>query len=76
MRKHKRAIARATMERMGIKRINKPRINTLGHPIPSIFASEWRKNVSVTPEVNKRAAKQRAAKEKKRQIRNCRRANG
>ena len=66
MRKLKRAVARATMERKGFKHINKPRHDIYGRVIPSIFAAEWRDNVTVMPEINRKAAKQREKNETKR----------
>lgn len=43
MRKLKRSIARARMERLGVLHINKKRRDRKGHALPSYFADNWRK---------------------------------
>ena len=45
MRKYLRSIARAKMEREGVKHINKPRRDIRGYKTDSYFAENWRKGL-------------------------------
>lgn len=75
LRKLKRSVARAKMNRMGLERLNRKRFAGAGKPVKSFFADNWRRYLKM-PVVHetKRTQDARKAREEKRLQRNRKRA--
>lgn len=72
MKKLMRSMARANMERAGMKHINKP-VMFRGHKLPSTFAQKWRDYAVVPERILKACQKDQDKQAARREARNSRR---